>query len=410
MKNTDPKNNTSQTVFNAADTRNCIWVSRIFLALLICCTLLLIHVLQGSSPFAPSPYNSYRLQAMQWRKGKIALDEDVPHLELAVYNGKYYVSFPPVPAVPIYFLSFVFGSNVPDTLLIQLYAIFACLLLHKMLMKKTSPIKAALWAFLFCFASSLLPLLQNGGVWYQAQVLAFLFTVWSIERMDGDSPAASLFLYALSVGCRPFNALYGPLIMLIYIIKQKNIKISIKKLLPGICLGLLVAGAYALYNYMRFGDIFEFGHSYLPEFSTQGGTQFSVRHLAQNIQRFVFGLPLKTTNGHIALKIFGFSLFLANPLILCMLIWLMYDIKAQKINAAKILIVLFCSVHIFLFLLHRTGGGYQYGARYFADCLPYCFLYALKAPQTIKRTKTISIILLALGFAGAAIGACYVHL
>ncbi|MDO5023141.1 MAG: hypothetical protein Q4E07_07400, partial [Eubacteriales bacterium] len=189
---------------------------------------------------------------MQWRKGKIALEENVPHLELAVYNGQYYVSFPPVPTVPLYLLSFIFGFNIPDTLLLQLYAVFACLLLHKMLLKYTTPTKAALLAFLLCFASSLLPILQNGAVWYQAQVLAFLFTVWSFERMSENKPTASLILYALSVGCRPFNALYGPLIMLIYILQQESLKKAIKKLLPGVLLGLLVASIYAWYNYIRF--------------------------------------------------------------------------------------------------------------------------------------------------------------
>ncbi len=410
MEKTKAEKNQTNFSFKVPDTHRYVWVSRFLLALLICCTLLTIHVIQRSSPFDLSMYDSYRLQAMQWRKGKIALDENVPHLELAIYNGEYYVSFPPVPAVPLYILSFIFGENVPDTLLMQFYAIFSCLLLQKMFLKKTAPVKAALLAFMFCFASSLLPLLLNGAVWYQAQALAFLFIVWSLERMSEEKMTASLFLYALSVGCRPFNALYGPLIMIIYAIRQKNFKKVLKKLLPGIFFGLLVAGTYAWYNYIRFGDIFEFGHNYLPEFSTQGGTQFSINHLPKNIRTFILGSPFNKTEYGLEFKKFGFSLFLANPLMLCMVLWLVYDIKTHKITAEKALIALFCAAHIFLLLLHRTGGGYQYGARYYVDCLPYCFLYALSAPQALKRTKTAACVLLLLGFAGAFAGACYIHL
>lgn len=75
----------------------------------------LAHTLQGTNPFKPSIYNSYTLQALQWRKGQIALEHNYLYLELAIYHDKYYVSFPPVPTIPVFFLTFLFGEGVPDT-------------------------------------------------------------------------------------------------------------------------------------------------------------------------------------------------------------------------------------------------------------------------------------------------------
>ena len=56
-------------------------------------SLLILSMLE-TSPMTPSPYNTYTLQALAWRKGQAFLDGDVPYLELAIYQGRYFVSFP----------------------------------------------------------------------------------------------------------------------------------------------------------------------------------------------------------------------------------------------------------------------------------------------------------------------------
>ena len=58
-----------------------------------------VQMLTGGSFAGSSAYNSYTLQAMAWRDGMVSLGRDYPHLELAVYNNDWYVSFPPVPSV-----------------------------------------------------------------------------------------------------------------------------------------------------------------------------------------------------------------------------------------------------------------------------------------------------------------------
>jgi hypothetical protein len=383
--------------------------------LVLACMVLfaVLHVLQGSNPLTPSAYNSYTLQAMQWRKGRIALDHDVPHLELAIYRDQFWVSFPPVPTVPVYLLTFLFGSRVPDTLLVQLYAVVTCLAVYA-LMRRSSASKAhaLAFAFLFCFGSSFLPLLQNGAVWYQAQALALLLTVLAIERMQAGSPTISLVLYALSVGCRPFNVLFGPVLMLMYWLERPGQppRVRIKALLPGVLLGLLVAGAYAAYNVVRFGHPLEFGHNYLPEFSFQGGTQFSLKHIGKNINTFVLGWPWDKTPQGLQLKQFGFSLLLANPIFLCLLLWAVRDgLRREGTTMAYLSLALAC-VHLLLLLSHRTVGGYQYGARYAVDAMPWalCYLWARKGSRLPLRYVTY--LLLVIGLLMAFWGATVIYL
>lgn len=363
------------------------------LCLIIACITLfmMLHLLQGSSPLTPSRYNTYTLQAMQWRKGKIALEKDYPHLELAIYQDKYYVSFPPVPTIPVFFLTFLFADQVPDTLLIQLYAIMSCLMIYRIFRNmKCSRHPSLTWAFLFCFGSSLLNLLQNGAVWYQAQVLAFLLTVAAIERIQSGKPTSGLLFYALSVGCRPFQVLYGPLLIAYYLIgTKKTRKEASRSLLPGVLLGLLVASLYGVYNFIRFGDILEFGHNYLPEFSSQGGIQFSLNHIKKHAGTFLLGLPFYHSNGSLVPKRFGFSFFIANPIYLCLCAWQIRELIKKQFDYLLLIVFGTFVLHCLILLTHSTCGGFQFGARYFIDCIPYALLYLVACSSPPQKKVSI---------------------
>ena len=54
-------------------------------------------IFTGKYPWDSNPFNSFTLQACSWLKGRLDLGENYPWLELAIYEGKYYVSFPPFP-------------------------------------------------------------------------------------------------------------------------------------------------------------------------------------------------------------------------------------------------------------------------------------------------------------------------
>lgn len=380
------------------------------------CFLLMMGFLYaklGYSLLSSSPYNTYTLQALAWRQGQAYLNEDVPHLELAVYQGRYFVSFPPIPGIPVFLLTYLFDEQVPDGLLILTYAFLSLLILWRLLGRNGfPPSTAAIWAFLICFASSMLPLTLNGAVWYQAQVLGFLLILAAIERYDAQSPTLSLIFFALSVGCRPINVLYGPLLIIGFLLKNmkngKQSKSSIIKLLPGIISGLLIAGLYGVYNYIRFDNFLEFGHNYLPEFSFQGGTQFSLDHLGKNIIQYVFALPFEQTADGLSLKAFGFSLFLANPILLMMLFWSAVRFFRGSIKKYQSLILSFFVLHLLALLLHRTFGGYQYGARYAVDLIPYAVLLLM-----YREKKTIHIAeagVMLLGLALSIYGSLVIHL
>lgn len=58
-----------------------------------------IHMLFGGTLLSYNCWDSYSLQAMSWLSGRLDMGKNYEWLELAVYNGKYYLSFPPLPSV-----------------------------------------------------------------------------------------------------------------------------------------------------------------------------------------------------------------------------------------------------------------------------------------------------------------------
>lgn len=388
---------------------------RHLMACLLVALVLLLHLGAGISLWAPSSFDTYTRQAMAWRQGLAHLPEDVPHLELAIYQGEFFVSFPPVPSVMLLPFTFLWGDQVPDAVLMLLYALVAFYAVCRALDRRGWPRwQGSIASFLLCTASAMLPMLLTGAVWYHAQVLAFALTVLAIERMDAGKPFSGLVCYALSVGCRPFNALYGPLLMAFYLFSPGerapgHIKRRLKAMAPGVLAGLAVAFLYGWYNWHRFGNPLEFGHNHLPEFSFQGGQQFSLSHISSNARTFLMGWPWVNENGSWHFHPFGFSLFVANPVFLCMLAWSVLDIANLRFSWREGAVLVLCCAHVFLLLSHRTFGGFQYGARYAVDCIPYALLYLLGRRHQ-KKLGPAALALLGLGLVLAVWGSLTITL
>lgn len=373
-----------------------------------------LHLLCGTGFAAPSFYNTYTKQALAWRSGSLHLPHDFPWLELAIYEGEYYVSFPPLPSLILLPLTFLFGESTPDHLLVKLYAVAAVFSVYAALKQSGNSRPAtALLAFLFISASSALPMMLTGAVWYHAQMLALMLVCLSLMLMIKGMPTLSLLFYALSVACRPFDALYGPVLYLLYISTQKKqglpFRKIVQKLVPGTVLGLCVAAGIGVFNYVRFQNPFEFGHNYLPEFSFQGGIQFSLSHVGNNLKTFLFGSPLSFDGSVYTFNQFGYSMLIACPVITLMLVQFVTDIAKKQLSWVKIALFVSMLLHIFLLLLHRTFGGYQLGARYVVDAIPYaCLYFALSKPCEKRNAFQITLLFILLVF--TIVGLNAVHL
>lgn len=393
---------------------------------MLCALLLLFLIfalmcaLSGVDPTA-YPYNSYLLQAQAWLRGECALDRNYEFLELAIYNGRYYVSFPPVPSIPMVLYTLIWGDNVPGGLFQKLYTAIACLVMLSEIQrsKRMKSYEAVAWAILLCIGSAMLPITLVGGVWYEAQILAFLFSVSAIVALRRNKLVLACLFYALSVGCRPFSVVLGPVLLMMYIGDCQRRRQSfprlyrpsrcILRLLPGIAVGLGVAVCYAAYNYVRFDSIFEFGHNYLPEFTRSEHGQLSLVYVRQNWKTLFFGSPFSIRETGISINQFGFSMFISCPIFIVNAIWLVQDIQKRRFNGTKGMIVLMCAINLLLLLMHRTLGGHQFDARYALELIPMCFAWYLISPNR-QRPAPWEFALLLFGLIFNFVGGCLVHI
>ena len=342
---------------------------------------LLLHDLFGGTLFSHSAWDSYTLQAMAWRRGSLSLGQNYPWLELAIYQGEYYVSFPPFPSVVLLPFTFLFGENTPNNLIIAIVTMAAAALAYRCLrhtgMRDTC---AAIGALLITWGSNLMWMSTNGGVWFMAQALNMLLLIWALHAALHARRVLAYALVAFAVGCRPFSALaFLPLFVFFYQADHapgagffRTALRQWKAFLIPIC----VAAAYMWYNYARFDSVLEFGHNYLPEFTESENGQFHLSYILTNLKN-IFLRPITLGEGlSLEYPIFdGFLFYIANPFFLVLFGQVISDLRHKRMRTLHIVLLGAMLANLLFLCVHKTFGGWQFGARYTCDLLPLALAY-----------------------------------
>ncbi len=358
----------------------------------------------GQWPWKGNGYNSYTLQACSWLKGRLDLGQNYEWLELAVYGGKYYVSFPPFPSYVMLPFAAVFGEHTPDhwiALAVLLLGVFYAVRLCEEVQHSRSSV--AFFTLFLYLASGLLFVSINGYVWFIAQNMCFTLSVMSLYYAVKGKGGMSLTLWACAVGCRPMAAMY--VLLLLYILWEKE-KMPwhtyFLKKWHWAAGPVLLALSYMLLNYFRFGSIVEFGHNYLPEFTRTETGQFDLSYVKANIsQLFALpqsqgeGMPLKFSTAN------GMAFWLVTPLFITALAaWLYCFVKKRKGEIATLVLIPVLTVfYVFILCCHRTLGGWHFGNRYLLDTLPWLFYGLMRWKPEGKWFVRWNLPLFFLGFA-----------
>lgn len=359
--------------------------------------MVLMGMLTGKGIGDENPYNTYALQAEAWRQGRLDLGQDYPWLELAVFDGKYYSSFPPFPSYLLFPLTFFFGSHTPDAFLSWLVCLLASVCLYRLGNRLgLSPEGAMLETLFVVLGSNLVFIMIDPSVWFFAQLLCFALSAFAIYCALLGKGAWAFFLLTGSAGCRPMQLVFFP--VLLYLLYQKEKEglpdltgyVFLKKRWRWFLPALLLGASYLILNAARFGNPFEFGHTYLPEFVRSEYGQFHVHYVKENL-KLLFGLPEVGEDGKILLSnMGGLSLLLVSPVFLAALIALVLLLfKREYRLLVKLLGVLFLStVYMGIVVMHKTMGGWHFGNRYTNDLLPWIFTavtaVAARYPGMIK--------------------------
>ena len=374
--------------------------------------LFIIWTFTGKWPWVGQYYNSYILQAQSWLDGRLDLGQNYSHLEIAVFEGKYYISFPPFPSY-LMFPFVLIGWDTCDGFIAFVSAVAAAAYAYKILdhfgLKND---RAVFFSLLLTVGSNWLFTAQVAWVWFIAQNLAFTLSLMAIYYALKGKAGISLFLWACAVGCRPFNALYLPVLLYLLYKQHKEeypddgIKDIIKKRWKAVIPMAVIALSYMALNFARFGNPLEFGHNYLPEFTEAEDGQFNLSYMLDNIPA-LFRLPKISFDGAWEYQAFnGTCMFLVSPIFIsCVVYGARYLLKADRSKRVLPLLILAMVVaELAVITAHKTMGGSQFGNRYTNDVLPMAFLgLAVTLPKDSKWDK-FNYILFVIGLTLNAVG------
>ena len=358
------------------------WEYGLLTVVSLLCYLFVLQLLTGQYLWEHNTYNTYALQADSWRQGRLDLGENYSWLEIAEYNGKYYCSFPPFPSYVLFPLTLIFGSNTPDGLVLLFFDVMAVVFLYKIAITlKLSPRAAALSALFFSICTNMTFVFFVPSVWFFAQTLSYSLAAAAIYYALKGKGSLSLFLWSCGVGCRPMQAFFVPVLLLILYQKEREkhpeekwYMLILNKADWGLP-ALGVAISYMVLNYLRFGNIVEFGHNYLPEFVYEH-KQFSIDYLANNF-KMLMNFPDFTEEGRMLIDHFGNLNFLwVNPPILIAVFGIIFACMKKEKKAALLggITILLSVVYLIVTMMHATMGGWHFGNRYTNDILPWLFV------------------------------------
>ncbi len=342
----------------------------------------IMSLFTGKGLLDTNVYNTYALQAEAWRQGRLDLGQDYPWLELAIYHGKYYCSFPPFPSYLLFPLTFLWGSATPDYILIWLADLIAAVYLYKMAVKLGLSLENAMLETIFLMlGTNFVFVMIDPSVWFMAQTFCFSLSVLALYCTVTGKGAASLFFWACSVGCRPMQAIFLPVLLFI-LYRQIKIKepaqLWYQRILKHFTWGIpagVVALSYMILNYLRFGNIFEFGHNYLPEFLRAEDGQFHLNYVEENLKA-LFRLPEFMEDGRLVINSMGnLNFLLVSPFLLFAVFLVIYAFakKAYREVLSGAGLILLSALYLFIVVMHKTMGGWHFGNRYTNDILPWFY-------------------------------------
>jgi hypothetical protein len=271
--------------------------------------------------------------------------------------------------------------------------------------------RAMFFALFLTVGSNWLLTAQNAWVWFIAQNMAFTLSLMAIYYALENKAGLSLAFWACAVGCRPFQALYIP--VLLYLIYKahkaqnpddKLIDIIKKRWLAVIPMAI-IALSYMILNFARFGNVMEFGHNYLPEFAEAEYGQFNLRYIAANLPA-IFRLP-SVKEGVWEYPAFnGMCIFMISPIYISYIVYIIHTlIKKEKADMKlTLIIVIIAVIEILCITAHKTMGGSHFGNRYTNDVLPMIFLGLASLLSKDEEWEKFNYPLFFIGFALNIIG------
>ena len=344
---------------------------------------------------SPSRDNHYVYMADGFLHGRLHLDGKPPHLnDWAKYNGKWYVSFPPAPAVLMLPGVFFFGMSFNDRLFTLVFDALgpALLFLLLMLLRRRGSLERKTWEIflvigLFGVGTVYYFAAVQGSVWYTAHMVGTtLMLLFMLASLGGKHSILAGLALGAAFACRPPMLLAAPFFVyellrpdmadakagLFFSIPGAIRNAGVRRILVKLACFLLpiaiIIGLLMWMNAARFDDAFEFGHKHLQVRWTGRILKwglFDYHYLARNLAVALTLLPwVSPTAPYVTISNHGLAVWVTTPV----LFYLLWPKALSRFYVALAITVLCVALPS---LLYQNSGWVQFGYRFSLDYMPY---------------------------------------
>lgn len=347
---------------------------------------------------------SHRGEGAQWNHFVVLADAFLHgHLyvsniltELAPWGGHYFVVYPPMPAILLIPFVAIFGTDFYQPLLSILLGAVNVSLAYIVLLKLFKSVKLSLWvSVLYAFGTIQWYHAEVGSSWYVAHIVALFFLWLSFLELVTKQ---RLFLIGLFIGgayLARLPTILAAVFIFVYL-HQKFLRYQEKKIVLNIrnfflfFTGLMSAVLFnTIYNYLRFGTIFDVGYSLLPIFNEPWYRYglFSIRYIPIHLDEVFSSLPVFSNRSpYIIPSIYIMALWFVTPAFL-LLIFAKFRTKLSIASLAALIMISLPG------LAHGNNGSTQFGYRFALDFMPYLlFLIASGLQNQFKWWAKLLII------------------
>jgi hypothetical protein len=299
-----------------------------------------------------------------------------------------YNSFPPFPSVLLLPQVLIHGPWANDVaftcVAAALIPFFFIRLLRRLRaagLHDRGPADEAWLAALLCLGTVLFFSSVQGRVWFTAHVVGVLCAVLYVHAsVEAAHPALAGLFLGLAVATRTPMLFMAPL-FLFEVWRVERARLARKLIAFAVPLALIGA-ACAAYNYARFHELTEFGHSYLAVRQQAQMERYglaNVHYLGRNLTVALTLLPeLSLRSPFVSISGHGMALWITTPALL-LLIW-----PAQRGPWHRMLWATVACVAIWP-LLYQNSGWIQFGYRFILDYIVLLVLLLALSGRLLTR-------------------------
>lgn len=339
---------------------------------------LLVYIITSAGK---TPYDYFLRLSQTFLEGKYYINENPSWLSelIPAGDGKFYIVHPPMPAILLIPFVMIF-KNFQQQYIAHIIGALIPVVVFNLSLKMKKNVKLAIWSSLLSGFGTIIWFLSSvGSSWYLGQITACLFLLLAIYKLiTSDDPIKiGVFLGAAYLSrvniiiCIPF---------FIFLLKKKGVK-EFAKLILGFMPFFIFN---SIYNYIRFGTIFDVGYSKIPGIFEEPWYQkglVNISYIPDHLKILLLGMP-KIINHfpYIIPSWAGMAIWLTTP---AFVFSLFAPIKEMVVKWSWISIFLISTI----ILSHGGTGFTQFGYRYAVDFYPFLFLLTIKGTVKTKLKK-----------------------